>query len=387
MTVKPSFGVFEFIALFGASQGLFLALVFLKQRKGNRLANRFLGLLMLVFFLRLLEIVAFWSKYLLQFPHFLGATYGFHYLFGVLLYLYVREHVRGPMSRLPASTALHFVPFLLYEVLMLPYYFRGEAEKLEMLKRYYTGTSFGSVSWEVLIFSVVPLLHVCVYLTSTVLTIQKARSNHARRAHIKRSAQLGWLRNLTIGFGGVFALWFLYGIAVMTGFPYHKSIDYAVTYAMTLWIYSIGYFALDKSQILSGFKGIPNAPKYRKSTLTEAQASHHLAQLEAFMHTEKPYLDNELTLNVLAKRLSISPHHLSQIINGGLDQTFFDYINSYRVEAVKEMLLDPRKQHLTLLGMAHEAGFNNKTSFNLAFKKFTGTTPSEYRHRLVSSPL
>jgi len=384
--VNPSFGVFEFIALFGASQGLFLAFVFLSSPKGNRLANRFLGLLMLVFSLRLLEIVAFWSKYLLQFPHFLGATYGFHYLFGVLLYLYVRQHVRAPMSRLSAGIALHFIPFLLYEVLMLPYYFRGSAEKLEMLKQYYAGTSFGSVSWSVLIFSSVPLLHVCIYLTSTVWTIRNARQNNTGRAHVMSSTQLGWIRNLTIGFGAVFALWFLYGIAVMTGFPYHKSIDYAVTYAMTLWIYSIGYFALDKSQILSGFKSTPNGPKYRKSTLTEAQAEHYLTQLEAFMHNEKPYLDSELTLNALAKRLSISPHHLSQIINGRLDQTFFDYINSYRVEAVKKMLLDPRKQHFTLLGLAYEAGFNNKTSFNVAFKRFTGTTPSEYRHRLVSSP-
>ena len=98
------------------------------------------------------------------------------------------------------------------------------------------------------------------------------------------------------------------------------------------------------------------------------------------MKEEKPFTDGALNLQSLAATLSIPPHHLSQIINERLGQTFADFINSYRVEEAKQRLLDPAFGHLSLLGIAIEVGFNSKSSFNAVFKKHTNMTPSEFRN-------
>ena len=75
-------------------------------------------------------------------------------------------------------------------------------------------------------------------------------------------------------------------------------------------------------------------------------------------------------------------HALSQLINEELGQNFFDYINSFRIQEFERRLVDPRNAHVSILGIAMDVGFNSKSSFNTAFRKFKGMTPSEYRKNL-----
>ncbi|MBC7910399.1 MAG: helix-turn-helix domain-containing protein, partial [Pyrinomonadaceae bacterium] len=119
--------------------------------------------------------------------------------------------------------------------------------------------------------------------------------------------------------------------------------------------------------------------RYEKSTLTQERAERSLSRLREVMLAEKPFTDSELTLPKLAGRMGISAHHLSQIINERLNQNFFDFINAHRIEEAKRRLFDPKKKHLSILGIAEEVGFNSKSTFNAAFKKHTGMTPSEWR--------
>jgi len=121
------------------------------------------------------------------------------------------------------------------------------------------------------------------------------------------------------------------------------------------------------------------AKKYEKSTLTNERSDAYLKKLLMVMETEKPYTDGDLALPKLASRLNMSAHHLSQIINERLQQNFFDFVNTYRVEEAKRKLVDPAKKHYSLLAIAEEVGFNSKSAFNTAFKKQTQMTPSEFR--------
>jgi AraC-like DNA-binding protein len=100
------------------------------------------------------------------------------------------------------------------------------------------------------------------------------------------------------------------------------------------------------------------------------------------MQEKKSYLDPELTLSQLAKDLDIGRSQLSQLINDGIGDNFYDFINKYRVEQVKQLMTDPRVKHFSMLGIALEAGFKSKSTFNLIFKRFTGLTPTEYRKNL-----
>jgi AraC-like DNA-binding protein len=103
-----------------------------------------------------------------------------------------------------------------------------------------------------------------------------------------------------------------------------------------------------------------------------------LTELLTYMDTEKPYLDPDLSLPDLARRLRTNPVVLSAVINAGAGRNFNDFVNEYRVEAFKQQVRDPANAHLSFLGLALDCGFNSKATFNRAFKKFTGTSPKAF---------
>lgn len=118
--------------------------------------------------------------------------------------------------------------------------------------------------------------------------------------------------------------------------------------------------------------------KYQHSTLDAQKAETCLRELQHLMETKKFYRDENLTLDALAKELSIAPRYLSQIINEQLNRNFRDYLNEYRIEEAKAFLTRHGKNNHKILGIAFEVGFNSKEVFNRSFKKYTGTTPSRY---------
>ncbi|MDP2235517.1 MAG: helix-turn-helix domain-containing protein [Bacteroidales bacterium] len=105
------------------------------------------------------------------------------------------------------------------------------------------------------------------------------------------------------------------------------------------------------------------------------------AQLNDLITLEELYLDSELTLGKLAKKLNLTSHQLSYLINNGYNQNFYGYINKFRVEKSKKLLKDKELDKYSIIGIAFESGFNSKTAFNTAFKKITGQTPSEFKKR------
>jgi AraC-like DNA-binding protein len=126
----------------------------------------------------------------------------------------------------------------------------------------------------------------------------------------------------------------------------------------------------------------PDARKYARSGLDDTQAEVMYNQILAYMKTNKPHRNPEINIYQLADQLGVKKHHLSRIINEKAGMNFFDFINTFRVEEIKHNLADPSLAHLTLLGLALESGFNSKATFNAAFKKKTGLTPSEFQKNL-----
>jgi len=104
--------------------------------------------------------------------------------------------------------------------------------------------------------------------------------------------------------------------------------------------------------------------------------------LLGLMKEKKAYENPELSLASLSMLLGASPIILSKVINRGFGQNFNDFVNTFRIEAIKEKLLYGEFQTQTLVGIAYDCGFNSKATFNRAFKKITGVTPSAYLDQL-----
>ena len=95
----------------------------------------------------------------------------------------------------------------------------------------------------------------------------------------------------------------------------------------------------------------------------------------------------EITLTSLANKLDLKPIHLSQVLNEGLQRSFYDFINYYRVEEAKHLLADPKRTEHKIASIAYDAGFNSLSTFNDIFKKNAGITPSQYRKTPIQQSL
>lgn len=106
-------------------------------------------------------------------------------------------------------------------------------------------------------------------------------------------------------------------------------------------------------------------------------------RLDRLFEEERAHTDPDLSLGELAARLGVSSVAVSEYLKSRRNTSFYEMLNDYRVREFKHKLADPEYQHLNLLGLAYEAGFGSKATFNRAFKKVEGMTPGEYRRRGV----
>jgi len=120
--------------------------------------------------------------------------------------------------------------------------------------------------------------------------------------------------------------------------------------------------------------------KYEYNKLEQETVDIILQALSKCMNEDKFYRDDSLTLEKLARKIKAKPHNVSQALNTYLNQKFYDYVNTYRIEEAKRILSDPKNDE-KILSIGFNVGFKSKSSFNKIFKKFTGMSPSQFREQ------
>jgi AraC-like DNA-binding protein len=114
--------------------------------------------------------------------------------------------------------------------------------------------------------------------------------------------------------------------------------------------------------------------------LNEKETATLYDAVENLMQQEHLFLDPNLTLASLSKRLKVSSQKLSMVVNSLSGTNFNEYINRYRVTHAQQILKDPSRSNLNIAAIAYDCGFNSLSTFNTAFKKNTGKTPSGFRN-------
>ena len=366
---------FSNIAYLAAAQGIFLSLVLFFIQRGNRAANFFLATFIFCFSLWIAEFAAWFTDDLYQFPHLLFTTTGLPLLFGPFLLFYaVSLTDKHPLTS--KRNYFHFLPFLLHIVYLSPFLFQSAAAKQEELRLIQNIQSPPDFSIVYYINESLKFLQLLIYLYLIFHFYLKNKSTSLSAIY-----QLNWLKILWIGLGlfAVFDLSYLLGL-------YLFQYDYLFVIAQTILLfgalltYYIGYATLRQPEIFVGqLTKKKTTARYEKSTFDSANATRYLQQLIQKMELEKLYLNNNLKLTNLAQSIDLSTHHLSQLLNEHLQKNYFDFVNEYRVKEAQKMLANPDFKQYTILSIAYDSGFKNKASFNTAFKKHTGLTPSQYK--------
>jgi AraC-like DNA-binding protein len=386
-TVTPFIDLLALINLLGALQGIFLAVIFFAARKNNRYSNFLLASLLFFLSADIFEIFLCYTDYIVYVPWLVNVAEPFSFLYGPFAYFYARSLI-SPDFRFERKHLPYFAPAILYFIYRIPFYLQSNAFKIhDVIKSYdkpYTidyqirpiawfpdGISINGDWFDVLLFIwSVPFTAYSVYIV-----YRYARSQHISLLTTTNTS-LKWLvlttSYLTITF-------LLFGLISFNDTGDLGDIYIATSMAVVL--YCMSFYVIAKSQVLH-HKHTPEPEvkkKYEKSALPVESTDEMLLKLKKYMETEKPFLNSELGLPELAAALSLSTHHLSQLINEGLNQNFFDFVNSYWIEEIKKQLHDPKLGHIKIEEIAFGNGFNSKSAFNTAFKKFTHTTPSQFR--------
>jgi AraC-like DNA-binding protein len=235
--------------------------------------------------------------------------------------------------------------------------------------------------------------------------ILEHRKKHLQQAQNTLSTldavQLKWIQYVIYGVLLVGATGLLSQLVVNSGWVHRVHEDLLVNISVSLLVSALGYYGIRQTPVFIAFplpaekeavlveathqegtEELTVAVKYMRSGLDASKSEALADSLTSFMEQKRPYTDPELSLGDLAEQLSLSPNHLSQIINEQFGKNFWDFVNEYRVKQVIADLKAGKHTKHTLLGIALDSGFNSKVSFNRAFKKFTGDTPTGFLKKL-----
>lgn len=230
-----------------------------------------------------------------------------------------------------------------------------------------------------IIFTIGAVISLLYYFIITIQLYRRYRNDYVN-AHFSdtETVNFKWSGNFLYAVITAAIIWVVFLIINEIG---AQPLDYVQNwYSYFAWgiiLYYISIFGYYTKPSVSG--QLQFEPMPLKQPDSEEGIDHVLKdKILNVMQFQQPFLQPELTLNDLAALLEIPPSQLSKLINTGFNQNFNDFVNAYRVEKVKEKLMNPTFQHFSLLGIAFECGFNSKATFNRAFRKHVGMSPSEF---------
>ena len=291
------------------------------------------------------------------------------------LFLTVKYFTK-PREKRNIKDVFHFLPVLSFPVVNAKYFFVFSSEELASILK-------SSPNKEIYEYLKIFLVIQCfIYLILASIYLYRYSSN-LKKYDTTNTNPLKWLNNFVLGVGLMFVVW----IVDRNGlFREVISISYSFC------IFYFGYWMINQREVfpyseankkvlahlLSEQKEIEK-PKYKKLHSKKSIKEIDKEHLVRVMEVQKPYLDTNLTIFKLARLYGSSVHELSFIINQGFGENFNQFVNRYRVEESKRLLADKQYDHLNMLGIAYESGFNSKTVFNSTFKKNVGKTPVQYK--------
>ncbi|GAB3947794.1 hypothetical protein GCM10028805_20690 [Spirosoma harenae] len=387
-TLPIRLDLFALLIFLGVVQGVFLGVFFLTGKRVKNLANRCIGFYLLSVSGIMLEIGLEYSNYMFQMLALVDYGEIFNFVLGPLVYFFVYAKIN---TRLPKHWRWHLLPAIIWSInaitwIIQPVEFKYNSyihafhpELTFVYAEEYLPEDFTGLRGYINEMTTVSCL---VYIVLAVLEVRKAFRKANLSLSGKAPASLTMARNVT-------ALVILFPLLISAvKMTYQEDMgDHFLAAYLTVTIYATALLVMRGSNVIQqdevADEITPTEPKkkYEKSSLSDELEEALLTKLNRMMEDEKPYLESDLSLPKLAQRLNTSPHHLSQLLNDRLDQSFFDLLAAYRIAEGKILLNDSATAHLKIDEIAERVGYNSTSAFHTSFKRLTGQTPAQFRNQ------
>lgn len=365
---------FGVISIFGTIQGLILASIFIFNENYAKKSNRYLtGLLLIcsvVNFMGMLEEMDLFRKYeLLNF-----IPIRFFSLIAPIVYFFIQSLINSNY-KIKRKEYWLFLPFIIDYSYQLFEFFGHLLGYIrlpdDMYRHYMVNNTFETIG---------AIFNLIVSILAIKMLRKYENSLYNEYAEIN-DRSLKWLINTLIGGLVLTVLWF--GLAMDDFFPdfIDMNFNWMIWLGVSILIYWIGYAMLMRPDLFIEEKLIVEEVVQNEESKLSDKTDDHYQKLLQLMVQEELFRDPNLNMDMLAKSIGLSKGYLSQIINTKIGKNFFDFVNSYRVEDVKNKLKDDSFDHFSILAIALEAGFKSKSTFNSVFKKMTGKTPSQFKNQ------
>ncbi|MEQ9264867.1 MAG: helix-turn-helix domain-containing protein [Balneolaceae bacterium] len=300
----------------------------------------------------------------------------FSLVLGPLIYFYVKS-ITIPQFKFLKKDIWHFVPWVLFLVFRITIYLYDVQQP--GFDEVQNGVLDSAISVELGFFIYITgLISRLIYFYFAIQVYFQFRKKISQFFSNTYKVELNWLRNFLVTYSFLFILKVIFVVVN----------DYVVqlSWKQNWWWYFVASLVLVYLGMMGIFSDVGKLSELKPVDEKDPETQNKGEDLEPFkkevlsyMMSEKAYLNADLTLNDLAKELSIPTNVLSRVINSGFGKNFNDFINEFRIEEVKKSLKDDSLKHLSLLGIAFDCGFNSKATFNRVFKKVTGYSPSQYQ--------
>lgn len=375
------------IAIF---QGIVLGIIILKSSLFNSQSNKYLAYLLFALSIVLLNYVfeiegAFTSYPLLCFLDYIEWIF----LLPVFIFLFIIHRIDDTVKN-RQKTYLYYIPFVYSSTFTITYHLN------DILGIYKITDS------DIFIINILRLIQL---LFAFIIILFPPFYSYFMIRYLKDPQEKNWVLTLLTALYLVLSTWL---ITYMAGFFFEVDISSTMSVlalCATFIIHWTAYIGIYKYKLAKNKDAVynfinndlaiihPNLQVSENSIMQENSIVEaykesitadnlYFQKLELLCKEQHIYTDSTLNREKVAEKLGISAGYVSQIVNTITGDNFANYINNYRVEAVKEMISDPEYENYTLLTMGLESGFTSKTTFYKAFKKVTDQTPNEYKNTI-----
>ncbi|MFD1000576.1 helix-turn-helix domain-containing protein [Ohtaekwangia kribbensis] len=370
--------LFAVFILLGVVQAIFLSFFFLSRENRKNDVNFFQGLMLLSMAACILEIFLMYTGYIVDCLFLVDFSEPFALAIGPSFYLMIRSLIHGSVSR--KMQLVHYIFPVVYFFLLIPFLIQSNDFKYNSwVYAYHPNLPFRDVSvgydprwlWVTDHHTLMSLVSIGIYflfgLVEVIRAFKEKRESFFAPVHSVLKKLRSGILHMTSATVIIFVVKYL---------NIDDTGDHLFAAYISFTIYLTSFNVISHSGFFRQV-ALSEPQKYKSSGVTADAQKELLDKLAMLMTRDKPFLQSGFSLPELAGKLNTTVHVLSQVINDGLGKSFFEMVAEYRVEEAKRLLKE--QPHVKVEEIAEQVGYNSKSSFNTAFKKISGKTPSEFR--------